>query len=398
MTIALRQQATPNGSGSSSATLVSNALSSAAQVGSIIEVWIACATGVSISSVIDSAGQNYTQACLQNDTTDTTLLAGYYFANNNSATPLTVTVTFSAATTFRAILVREISGGINQAPLVASAPARIVTPGAGANAISVALSSGSVTTGLISGVVGATVGSSAAVAGTGFTQAAGFSTNLAGSITETKRFTTAGANNLTFTDSSDGGTSTYLAAGMLWQESSSAPTVTLNANAISYTYTLENTNFLLSVDQLVALPLSYSYSVPSSYSDVTQSAGTISYSYGVEDAQPTAGIALTLAASAIVYSYTIESATPSSSPELRVRAVDSGWYNGVYYQPGDVFDLLSPTDFSDSTVNYGPNSETTQYGWMTEVPLTTPLFTALVAQPIPLFPVIDPVPPKRFVY
>jgi hypothetical protein len=91
--------------------------------------------------------------------------------------------------------------------------------------------------------------------------------------------------------------------------------------------------------------------------------------------------------------------TPPPPPvTFRCRAVTSGWYNGIYYQPGDVFDLNAAADYSDSTVNYGANSGTTEYGWMIQVPSGTPLITQGIAQPIPLFPVIDPVPPKRFVY
>jgi hypothetical protein len=81
---------------------------------------------------------------------------------------------------------------------------------------------------------------------------------------------------------------------------------------------------------------------------------------------------------------------------FEVMAVTAGYYNGVYYQPGDVFVLNFAHDFSDSSVNYGPNSGTTQYGWMTPTGRTA--FDATFLQPIPLLPIIDPVPPKRFVY
>lgn len=84
---------------------------------------------------------------------------------------------------------------------------------------------------------------------------------------------------------------------------------------------------------------------------------------------------------------------------MRVTAVTTGWYNGQLYEPGDVFDLLSPSDYSDSTVNYaGPNAGTQEYGWMLTVAGTTPLLQQRIAQPIPLFPLIDPTPPRRFVY
>lgn len=64
---------------------------------------------------------------------------------------------------------------------------------------------------------------------------------------------------------------------------------------------------------------------------------------------------------------------------MRVQAVYDGQYNGQFYEAGDVFDLNSPGDFSDSTVNYGPNSGTVQYGWMAQVSGTTPLYQARTA-------------------
>lgn len=74
---------------------------------------------------------------------------------------------------------------------------------------------------------------------------------------------------------------------------------------------------------------------------------------------------------------------------MRVQAVSPGWYNGLYYQRGDVFDLNSPSDYSDSTQNAQPNGNEWAPGWMLTVPGTTPLYQALSAEPTPLFP-IDP--------
>ena len=61
---------------------------------------------------------------------------------------------------------------------------------------------------------------------------------------------------------------------------------------------------------------------------------------------------------------------------MRVQAVYDGTYGTQFYEAGDVFDLNSPADFSDNSVNYGPNSATIQLGWMIQVPSTTPLFQA----------------------
>jgi len=83
-------------------------------------------------------------------------------------------------------------------------------------------------------------------------------------------------------------------------------------------------------------------------------------------------------------------------PPFRVMAVTAGYYAGIYYLPGDVFQLLSSADYSPSTINYGPNSATIQLGWMLQVPATTPLLQSIPNQQPPVFPPIDPA--RRFVY
>lgn len=75
---------------------------------------------------------------------------------------------------------------------------------------------------------------------------------------------------------------------------------------------------------------------------------------------------------------------------FRVMAVTAGIYLNVYYLPGDVFDLLSANDYSDSRVNYQFNANEYAGGWMQKVPALTPLFQTIPNQPIPLFPVLDP--------
>lgn len=64
---------------------------------------------------------------------------------------------------------------------------------------------------------------------------------------------------------------------------------------------------------------------------------------------------------------------------MRVQAAYDGEYNGQFYEAADVFDLSSPSDFSDNTVNYGPSSGTVQLGWMISVPTSTPLYQARTA-------------------
>lgn len=60
---------------------------------------------------------------------------------------------------------------------------------------------------------------------------------------------------------------------------------------------------------------------------------------------------------------------------FRVQAMTDGTYGGQFYEAGDVFDIVSNA-FSNSAVNYGPESGTIQLGWMTAVPNTTPLYQA----------------------
>jgi hypothetical protein len=82
---------------------------------------------------------------------------------------------------------------------------------------------------------------------------------------------------------------------------------------------------------------------------------------------------------------------------VRVQAVSSGYYGGQLYFPGDVFDLASAGDFSNSALNYaGPGANTVQFGWMKQVSNSTPLFTWLQANNAPYLPLQDP--SRRFIY
>lgn len=58
---------------------------------------------------------------------------------------------------------------------------------------------------------------------------------------------------------------------------------------------------------------------------------------------------------------------------FRVKAVTAGLYAGQYYQPGDVFDLIVSSDYSDSTLNYESGGGEYSPGWMIQVPANTPL-------------------------
>lgn len=74
---------------------------------------------------------------------------------------------------------------------------------------------------------------------------------------------------------------------------------------------------------------------------------------------------------------------------IRVQAVTAGVYAGQYYQPGDVFDLATSNDYSDSTQNYQINGNEYAAGWMIQVASSTPLFQAAPQPPAPLFPAVD---------
>jgi hypothetical protein len=58
---------------------------------------------------------------------------------------------------------------------------------------------------------------------------------------------------------------------------------------------------------------------------------------------------------------------------FRVQAVTAGWYGNTFYNPGDVFDLLQSSDFSDYTLNYEIDGAEYTTGWMKQVPQSTPL-------------------------
>lgn len=72
---------------------------------------------------------------------------------------------------------------------------------------------------------------------------------------------------------------------------------------------------------------------------------------------------------------------------FRVMAVNAGFYGGSYYRPGDVFDLLKASDFSDSTIDYGTDPVTNQFGWMRWTDPSTPLFQAETNDTSPFYPV-----------
>lgn len=62
---------------------------------------------------------------------------------------------------------------------------------------------------------------------------------------------------------------------------------------------------------------------------------------------------------------------------IRVQAVAAGFYKSDYKDIGDVFDILNSGELSDSTVSSVPvgNPDYPVFGWMLQVPPSTPLFS-----------------------
>jgi hypothetical protein len=131
----------------------------------------------------------------------------------------------------------------------------------------------------------------------------------------------------------------------------------LSAGVGSYSIAGQNATLLFLNFQLGAANSTYSYtgsvaSLVPVISPVSLLAWTGSYSIAAQNASLIFSIAL---------------------PGFRVEAVTAGVYDGVYHVPGDVFDILTATDYSDASVNYDASGLTELYGWMTEVPQSTPL-------------------------
>jgi hypothetical protein len=125
------------------------------------------------------------------------------------------------------------------------------------------------------------------------------------------------------------------------------------------------------------------------------------YSYNGLSAQLVAVISpVFLTAASGTYSIAAQTAQLAFAPlppGFRVMAVSAGEYMGVYHTPGDVFDIISSNDFSDSSVSYaGPDANTVQYGWMRQVASSTPLFNFLESNNAPYLPPQDP--SRRFIY
>lgn len=71
----------------------------------------------------------------------------------------------------------------------------------------------------------------------------------------------------------------------------------------------------------------------------------------------------------------------AAGQKLRVKAVALGTYRGILRDIGDVFDIAAK-DISDANVSFVPvgNAIYPVYGWMLEVPETTPLYSYALAK------------------
>jgi hypothetical protein len=228
MTAALRQQDTPASHPGSATSITSNTPSEAYLVGSSIQVNLALQYVAAQSiTVQDSEGQTYTYLNSTSDVPNESYLATYVLNNNQYNASFTVTATLGYSTTELNISVQEFSGTNNAGPDVASFPSHFVAPGTGANAISIILSSYQ-SSGIAMGVMCAVSGSGNLTAGTGFTGGTSFAAGagFTHSLFETKVITSSGSNNVTFTDATDGGTSTYLGYAVIWDSASTPSAIT----------------------------------------------------------------------------------------------------------------------------------------------------------------------------
>lgn len=121
--------------------------------------------------------------------------------------------------------------------------------------------------------------------------------------------------------------------------------------------------------------------------------------YTIDGGVPPPAVSVTFDNSNVTFDntgYTMDGGTYAPSPGFRVMAVTSGWYGDQFRTQGDVFDLVDGHDFSNYQVNYGPYAETNQFGWMMQVPASTPLFDWLSSNVAPYLPPQDPL--RRTVY
>lgn len=216
----------------SGTSVTSNALGTNATVGSLIEAWLMyydSSGTLTPTSVTDSAGQTYTfQKKISYESYD---LALYTFADNQSASTLTVTADFAASNAFLLAGIREI-GGVTASPIQTGTGAPVgqaqPNPGGAANAIS----SGSLTPTAEPCLLSVVsfyfpVGNPPSTAGTGFTLGSyGWPfDSINTTTTESERLTTLTTTAGTFTNSEGGPTGNFLTIAVLYTEAVFTPSI-----------------------------------------------------------------------------------------------------------------------------------------------------------------------------
>ena len=212
-------------------TVTTPALGSAVLVGDTEEAWVICSCTTAPTSVIDSASQAFTlRASVNNNDTGVTIYL-YTYANNASATALTVTATWATAQPYNGIWLKDItgvtsssyqtSGGQSQGP---PSP-----PGTGTGAIS----SGNVTPTsqpcLLSTISWDSGGNaSSVVAGSLVSGTTGWLLSGGTAPTTTSasvRLTSTSAIAATFTNTTDGGSRDFVTMAAVYTEAAGGPHV-----------------------------------------------------------------------------------------------------------------------------------------------------------------------------
>lgn len=231
MTISVLQEVKADDSFVSGTTQASPPLTSAATLGSTIEVWV---TGGSVApgSVVDSASQTYTMQRFTFDGGAGQGLSLWTKANNGSATALVVTATFGLNQSGKGVWVKEIGGATLTGFDISVPIATVVNPGTGANAIATTSATPTNAPALCSSLAMecSTGNGSDLAAGTGYTLgttgwAFGGANVLAKS--SSKRITSAVSTDATWTAATNGAAAQYLVGLAFYDEAAgaAAPTV-----------------------------------------------------------------------------------------------------------------------------------------------------------------------------
>jgi hypothetical protein len=231
MTITVRQESPQASIGSSSSTtLTSQALTSAALIGSGIECAFLWNANSTLPTSVTVGGQAMTYGGLRiTDSNDGVYMAIYYLYPNASATNLVATATFAAAQTFYGPPhVKEITGTSGWQGVTPVGQDQ-VAPGTGNNLISTGNITPSGQPCLASSYSYDDQGNAPSGAPSsvtiGTTDWLGSTANAL--VTGYLRLTSTAAFASTFTNATDGGTARFLSLQSLWNEASSSNTASI---------------------------------------------------------------------------------------------------------------------------------------------------------------------------